>query len=126
MPINNIKVLIGDSIYTGKIIRNPEMSNTQGISLGNTVIPVRGNFKKSGAVCVTTKRSGVPLIIPDDDEGNLVLFKVQDDRSIYVNEKKLKPFQCVMGWEIYNITVDEYNVITGKAKKENSEVESGK
>lgn len=118
MSINNIKILVGDSIYNAKIIRNPEMSNTQGVSLGNTVVPVRGNFKKSGAVCVTTKRSGVPLIIPDDDEGNLVLFKMQDDRSIYVNEKKLKPFQAVMGWEIYNITVDEYNVITGKAKKE--------
>lgn len=124
MSINNIRILIGDAIYKAKVIKNPEMGNTQGVSLGNTVVPVRGNFKKSGAVCVTTRRSGVPLIIPDENEENLVLFKVQDDRSIYVNEKKLKPFQTVMGWEIYNITVEEYNVITGKAKKETDEVES--
>jgi hypothetical protein len=124
MPIENIVILVWDHIYTAKVIKNPQMNNTQGISLGNTVIPLRGNFKNKGAICVTTRKSGVPLLIPDEDKDNMVLFKSKDDRSIYIGEKRLKPFCVVMNWEIYNLTKDEYDVILGKKKKGRDEIQS--
>jgi hypothetical protein len=100
-----------------KIVKNPEMGNTECICLGYTNIPIRGNFETGNVKCVTNENN-IPILIPGE-EGDRVLFVPEYiDGVKKVGETDLgKPFHRVYGFKIYN-----YNILN-QSEKIKSQVE---
>ena len=83
-----------------KIVKNPEMSNSETICFGWTNIPI-GNFKEGWSICVVNEND-IPIIVPGE-EGDEVLIIPEYMQLEKLNGISLKkPFHKVMGLKIYN------------------------